>query len=62
MPDSVAADTIALIARGGDVVLYLPNGLIWPLGVMTLLGAYLMAHEAVDLVRGLFDRLKRIGS
>lgn len=59
MSDPVTADTIAVIAQNGDVVLLLPNGLIWPLAITALLGAYLMVHEAVDMVRDLARKIKR---
>lgn len=59
MGDSLAADTVALIARSHDVTVMLPNGIAWPLGVMTLLGAYLVTSEAVEIVRGIYGRITR---
>ena len=59
MGDTLTADTLALIARSHDVTVMLPNGIAWPLGVMTLLGGYMITSEAVEIVRGVYDKIRR---
>lgn len=59
MLDTLHADTVALIARSQDVAIMLPHGIAWPLGCMTLLGAYMMASEIVELGRAVIRVIKR---